>query len=200
MGRTNLVHYHFLQSPWSYLGFDRLLEVASRHGVAVRHVPLLPSDIFPATGGTPLNKRHTSRQSYRLLELERWSREFGVPLVLHPHHFPVDDRLAASCVIAARDMGLPVDGLVRAMLAAIWAEERDLADPETLAALIEGIGLSARDVLAKAQDTETSQTLAEDTTSAIALGVFGAPTYVLNGERFWGQDRIEALDKALSAL
>jgi 2-hydroxychromene-2-carboxylate isomerase len=199
MGRTDLVHYHFLQSPWSYLGFDRLMEIATRHGVPVRHIPLLPSDIFPATGGAPLNKRHPSRQSYRLLELERWSREFDLPLILHPRHFPVDDRLAASCVIAARDMEMGVDKLVRIMLAAVWAEELDLADPEVLGTLIGKAGLDATEVLAKSQETSTEKTLAEDTEAAIALGVFGAPTYVLNGERFWGQDRLEALDKALSA-
>jgi 2-hydroxychromene-2-carboxylate isomerase len=199
MGRTEIVHYHFLQSPWSYLGFDRVVAVAERHGATVRHVPLMPSDIFPVTGGVPLNKRHPARQSYRLLELERWSRDLGLPLVLHPRHFPVDDRLAVLSVVAAREMGADVTTLTRAMLAAVWVEERDLADPATVAALVSAAGLDASAVLAAAQEPEAADRLRADADEAIALGVFGAPTYVVNGERFWGQDRIDQLDRALGS-
>ncbi len=190
--------YLSLNSPWAYLGGPRLAVIAKRHGAEVRVKPVSLGEIFPKTGGLPLPKRAPARQAYRLAELKRWSRFLDMPLNLKPAFFPAAEDLAAGCVIAAGQTGGDALGLSQAILRAVWAEEKNIADEATLAELAQASGHDPVALLAKAREPRTAETYAALTGEALARGVFGAPSYITRDELFWGQDRLDFLDRALS--
>ncbi|MDP9096345.1 MAG: 2-hydroxychromene-2-carboxylate isomerase [Pseudomonadota bacterium] len=193
-------YYVSLNSPWSHLGAARFTDSVARHGATVRIYPVDFGAIFHASGGLPLPKRSPLRQAYRLQDLERWRTHLGIPLNLKPRFFPADERLAAACVIAARETvgdALAID-LAHHILKALWEDETDTADPVTLARLIAATGQDPDALLALAADPRWAEQRAADTQAALARGVFGAPTYVVDGEIFWGQDRLDFLDRRLA--
>ncbi len=199
MNRT--VDYYFAPpSPWTYLGHARLAEILRQRGCAVRVMPVdLGGKVFPISGGLPLGQRAPQRQAYRLVELRRFSEHLNAPLNLKPKYFPVagDD---SSRLIIAVDQHHGVDAAMRitgAVLAACWAQERNIADPKVLAELLTEQGLDAA-CLEKANSQSVQETYERYTEQAIAAGVFGAPSYVVDGEIFWGQDRLDFLDRRLA--
>lgn len=189
-----------LNSPWTHLGAARLEAVAARHGAGVRVYPVDFGTIFPATGGVPVAQRSPQRRAYRMQELRRWRDHLGVPIHLEPRFFPADERLAAGCVIAARETvgDGPAVALAHRVLKALWEEERDTADPAVLAALIGEVGLDAPALLALGAEARWAERRAADTRAALDRGVFGAPSYLVGEEVFWGQDRLEFLDRHLA--
>ncbi len=196
------VDYYFApQSPWAYLGHQRLRDVAQAAGASVRILPVdLGGKVFPISGGLPLGQRAPQRQAYRLVELRRFSEHLNAPLNLHPRYFPVggDD---ASRVIIATDLLHGAEAamdMAGAILAAVWAQERNIADPAVLGQLLSEQGLSHQ-VLDKAQSQEVQERYEQYTLQAIDAGVFGAPSYVVEGEIFWGQDRLDFLQRRLQA-
>jgi 2-hydroxychromene-2-carboxylate isomerase len=179
-------YYMTPNSPWTYLGHARLADLARRHRASVNVKPVDFGVIFPQSGGLPLPKRAPQRQAYRLMELKRWKAHLGVPLVIQPKHFPVDASAAAHLICAApgeKRMALAGD-----LMAALWKDDRNLADPELVAAIGARHGVSGSDKAAFERFTQ----------EALSRGVFGAPSYVLGEEIFWGQDRLEFLDRALA--
>ena len=192
-------YYLSLISPYAYLGSRRLEEIAKRNGAAVQVKPIKLAAIFPSTGGLPLAKRAPARQSYRLVELRRWSSHLNMPLNLHPKHFPADESAAARMVIAAGKSGGDPMVLAHAVLRAVWADEQDVADVATLKEIATRAGHDADALSSLAQDPETETTYERLTREALDCGVFGAPTYVYRNELFWGQDRLDFLDRALAA-
>lgn len=188
-------YYLFMISPWAYLGGPRLAEIARRHGATINVKPIDAAVVFPETGGLPLAKRAPARQEYRLVELRRWRDHLGLPLTIRPAHFPVAHETAARLVIAAGD---PF-ALAQAVLAAVWAEERDIADVATLKDIAAATGHDAKALLAAAESEATGKAYAALSKEAIRRGVFGSPSYVYRDEVFWGQDRLDFLDRALAA-
>ena len=150
------------------------------------------------SGGLPLAKRPRQRQAYRLMELERWRRRLDLPLNLHPRHFPVDETLAAGIVIAHGRRGGDVGRLSQAMMRAVWAEERDLAEPATLRAIAAEQELDGEALLEAATVPAVQAEYQANTEAAIGAGVFGVPTFVIGEELFWGQDRLDFLAEALA--
>lgn len=197
---SNTIDYYFSPiSPFTYLGGPRLYDLASRLGVRVVHKPVKMGDIFAVSGGVPLPKRAPQRRAYRLVELRRISRRYGMPLTLEPAHFPTDDTLASRMIIAVERGGGDAGPLAQALLRAVWAEERDIADAATLAAIAEAQGYDAAALLAEARSEPVGEALEANTREAIDRGVFGAPTYVWKDELFWGQDRLDYLEEAIRA-
>jgi 2-hydroxychromene-2-carboxylate isomerase len=197
---SRIIDYYFtVASPWTYLGHDLFQRIAARHGATVRYKPMPILEVFEATGSLPLPKRPPVRQRYRWLEMQRWRDKRGLPLTLKPAHFPLDATLINSTIIAIANNGFDPAELTRRALAGVWAEEADLKDETVIAALITGIGMSAPDILAQARSAPVAAILAQNGRDAIATDVFGAPGYVLHGEVFWGQDRLELLDDALAS-
>ena len=188
-----------MASPWAYLGHGAFMEIARRHGLSVRYRPMPVRRVFDATGGLPLPQRHPARQRYRLVEMQRWRERRGLPLHLAPRYSPFDASLADRIVIAIASGGGDPDGFMRRVFAGLWAEERDLAHAATLAALLDETGHDPERIMAVAQDEAAAAAYEANREAAVALDVFGAPSYVLDGEVFWGQDRLELLDDALSA-
>jgi len=189
-------------SPWAWLGSGRFLALATARQLPVRVLPVHLEQVFGASGGVPFRQRSAARQSYRQLELQRWSRHLGVPITLQPRCYPVDRAPASRLLIALRHSGTDPMGhgaltLLHAILRAIWVEDRDIADRDTLSAIAQAQGLDAEGLLQAAAQPDTAAQFEADTQAAIAAGVFGAPTWVLDGERFWGQDRLDFLQAAL---
>jgi len=192
--------YLSLNSPYAYLGSRQLERIARAHRVPIRIMPIDFSVVFPKTGGLPLPKRAPARQAYRLVELERWARHRDMPLNLHPKYFPAPELAAACAVIGAEETGGDPVRLAHAILKAVWAEDRNIADTGVLNALAGETGHLGLNIMAKAFDPATRQRYKDYTEQALELGIFGAPTYAYDGELFWGQDRLEFLDRALNRV
>jgi len=197
---TTIDYYFAPISPWTYLGHQRFAEIAKAAGATVNVLPVdLGGKVFPVSGGLPLSKRAPQRQAYRLVELKRFSDFLGQPIVLQPKFFPVSGDDAAKLIIAVdlhdgTDAAMKLTGRI---LRGVWVDERNIADARDLAAMVEAEGLPARRL-----DDAHSQTVHEryeaDTQRAIDAGVFGAPSYVVDGEIFWGQDRLDFLQRRLA--
>ena len=199
MGKT--VDYYFSpMSPWTYLGHARFDEMARRHGASVKVKPVDFGKIFPLSGGLPLAKRAPQRQAYRLVELRRFRDHLKLPLNLQPRFFPVATDLAARFIVAAGRAG-GSDAAMRlagALLRACWVQERDIADAETLGAICGEQGMDAAALAAAAQTEAVNAEYQGYTEEAVARKVFGAPSYVIDGEIFWGQDRLEFVERTLA--
>jgi len=189
------------QSPWTYFGHARLTAMAAAASATVRIKPMdLGGQVFPVTGGLPVGQRSLQRQAYRLVELRRFADYLKLPLNLHPKFFPVpgDD---SSRLIIAVDQHDGADAAMRlcgALLSAVWADERNIADHEVLAELLQEQHLDAARLDQSKQPGAQSAYQAY-TDEALKLGVFGAPTFVVDGELFWGQDRLDFLQRRLQA-
>ena len=179
-------------SPWTYLGHARFGEIAHRYGVTVRIKPVDYGVIFPQSGGLPLPKRAPQRQAYRLVELRRWGAQLGIPINEQPKHFPVN-ATPAACLILGAPEGVRF-ALAGALLAALWRDEENIADPATLGRI--GVLHGVADAAAAIRTGEAAfRALTEE---AVRRGVFGAPTYAVGDELFWGQDRLEFVERALA--
>ena len=198
MGKA-IDYYFAANSPWTYLGHDRFVALAKQHGAEVAVKPINLGEVFPVSGGLPLPKRAPQRQAYRLVELKRWSEFLGRPLNLQPKFFPVDANPAALWILAAAEVGTSQAlALFGAIGRAVWEQDRNIADPATLRDIASECGLDAAALAARAQHADMSARYQALTEEAIARGVFGAPTYVLDGELFWGQDRLDFLARKLA--
>ncbi len=193
-------YYLAPQSPYVYLGHERFAEIARAAGAQVNLLPIdLGGKVFPISGGLPLAKRAPQRQAYRLVELKRFSEYLNRPLNLAPKYFPVPGDDAAKLIIAVdrldgTDAALALTG---AVLRAVWVEERNIADAHELATLLAVCKLPARR-LDDSQEASVQSRYDAFTQSAIETGIFGAPSYVIDGEIFWGQDRLEFVQRRLA--
>ena len=185
-------------SPWTYLGHERFVAITRRHGASVNVKPVDLGRVFPVSGGLPLAKRAPQRQAYRLVELKRWREFLGVPLNLKPKFFPVPADEAALAIIAADAAGGSEAGLrlAGALMRACWAEDRDISDPATLERIAAEGGTAAPGAQARAAAKAKFDAYTQE---AIDQQVFGAPSYVYKGAIYWGQDRLDFLDRALAS-
>jgi 2-hydroxychromene-2-carboxylate isomerase len=192
-------YYLFPISPWTYLGHRRFGAIARAANATIRVRPVDATRIFPVSGGLPLAKRAPQRQAYRLVELKRWSGFLGMPLTVQPKHFPVPSDPAARLIIAADETGAGAAfELAGRVLAATWAEERNIADEPTLVALADEAGLSGAALLERSKAAAIQARYDAYTQEAIERQVFGSPTYVYRDEPFWGQDRLDFVERALA--
>ena len=198
---SHSVDYYFApQSPWAYLGHQRFQNSLKKSGASVRVMPIdLGGKVFPISGGLPLGQRAPQRQAYRLTELARFSKWLGAPLHLKPTFFPVSGDDAAKLIIAV-DMAVGADAAMNisgAVLSAVWSQQRNIADEKTLAELLHEQHLPAA-CLEQTYSQAVHERYESYTQMAIDAGVFGAPSYVLAGEIFWGQDRLDFVERALA--
>lgn len=196
---SKVVDYYFApQSPWTYLGHERFVKLTQAVSAQVNVRPMDLGRVFPVSGGVQLKDRPKQRQDYRIMELKRFTKHLDVPLNLHPKFFPVDGSRASLLIIAV-DQRDGVDAALRLsgeIMAGVWAHEQNIADEATLSQMLDKAGLSTEN-LALAQSAEVKALYDQYTDEAIKLGVFGAPTYVIENELFWGQDRLDFVARAL---
>ena len=194
-------YYFSLLSPFAYLAGLELERLADRQGAEIAYKPMDLMEVFTATGGVPLAKRHHARLEYREQELKRAARRTGLKLNIHPAHFPVDVTVPSCTVIAAAertgDDETDTGALAHALLRAVWAEEKNISEPDVVRRVTGDLGLDpglvdeARDHLG---------TYRANTAEAIERGVFGSPFYIVGREKFWGQDRLPELEAHLAEL
>ena len=191
-------YFYSLLSPFTYLAGLGLEEVAASHEVEIKYRPTDIASVFAETGGLPVPQRHPARQEYRLQELMRLSRMNDAPLKINPKFWPVDATLASCTVLAVIRNGGPGGIISHEILKACWAKDQDISDRDTLAGILAD---NDQDMAALEQSIEDAQPEYEANAKlALELGVFGAPFYVVDGERFWGQDRLTHLDWHLSQI
>jgi len=196
---TTIVHYYLApQSPWTYLGHQRLMHMAQQAGAEVRVIPMDLGKVFPVSGGLPLGQRAPQRQAYRFVELERFSKHLQMPLHLRPQFFPVAGDDAARLIIAVgmHHGSAQAAKFAGAVLAAVWVQERNIADTQTLSELLSENQLDGA-CLELSRNADVQKQYDANTQEAIDIGVFGSPTYVIDGELFWGQDRLEFVSRKL---
>jgi len=193
-------YYASLNSPWTHLGAARIEAMAMAHDATMRIYPVDFGTIFASSGGLPLPKRSPQRQAYRLQELARWRDHLNIPIVIQPKFFPSSEAQTAAAVIAVRETvgDQPAIKLAHAVLKAVWQQERNPADPTELAALIKSVGLDPDAVITLAADPKWEAMRTADTQAALDRGVFGAPGYVIGSDIFWGQDRLEFVERRLA--
>jgi 2-hydroxychromene-2-carboxylate isomerase len=192
-------YYFSLQSPWAYIGHKLFREVVDTYHLEVKHKPVVLVDLFSETGGLPLLKRHPVRQRYRMVELQRWRDKRGLQFKLQPANWPFNARLADGLVIAAIEAGHDPDPFLRRAFAGIWEDEFNLADEATLVRLADQSGLPGKALVERSRSEDIGNIYEQNRQDALAADVFGSPAYVLDGEVFWGQDRIELLADALKS-
>jgi 2-hydroxychromene-2-carboxylate isomerase len=195
-----IVDYYFTPiSPWTYLGHDRFVAISARHGASINVKPVDFGKVFSVSGGLPLKQRAPQRQAYRLAELERWPKFLGMPLNKQPAFFPVSGDLASKWILAAANRSsadaLKLSG---ALLRAVWVGERNIADADTLAAIAREQALDAQALAASADAPDTTSRYDALTQEAMERQVFGAPTYIYRDNMYWGQDRLDFLDRELA--
>ncbi len=197
MGKT--IDYFFSpSSPWSYMGHARFAAIARAADARVNLRPVDYGKIFPISGGLPVKARPPQRQAYRMMELKRWSTHLGMPLNLEPAFFPVASNDACKIIIAAQTQGDDAAmALAGAVMRACWAEQRNIADAAVLGACADDAGLPGTALLAQINDAAITLRFEAYTEEAITRQVFGAPTFIVDGELFWGQDRLDFLERAL---
>lgn len=200
MSQKTIDYYLAPQSPWTYLGHARLVAMAKKHGAKINIKPMDLGKIFPLSGGLPLPKRAPQRQAYRLVELARFREHLKVPLHVQPQYFPVAGDPAARVIIAVREANGQEAAVAFAgkVLAGVWADERNISDVDTLKLMLAECGL-----LEARYDESLSESIQAlydaNTQEAIDVQAFGSPSYVIDGELFWGQDRLEFVERKLAA-
>jgi carboxymethylenebutenolidase len=199
---SKTIDYYFAaQSPWTYLGHARLAAIASATSAVIRVMPADFGRIFAASGGLPLPKRAPQRQAYRLAELGRFRDALKLPLNVQPRYFPVAADDAARLIVAVelKDGALAAMRISAAVFAAVWVQQRDIASSQTLVELLGECELSS-ERLQQSQSPAVQNQYDANTEAAIGAGVFGAPSYCVNGEIFWGQDRLDFVERRLASI
>lgn len=197
MSRT-VTYYLSLISPFTYLGQPRVMALGSRADVDIIYKPFDIAKVFGETGTLPLGKRHPSLQAYRLLELERLGRNYSLPININPKHFPSPSTQAGATVVILQEQGVDVGALVMGLLKGVWADERNLVDTNDLMTIANEAGLDGEALVTEAATESAQSVIAQNSEEALAAGVFGSPSLVIDGEIFWGQDRIDLAAKHLN--
>lgn len=192
-------YYFSIPSPWAYIGHALFQDLATAHNLKINYKPVTLVDLFSETGGLPLGKRHPARQRYRMLELQRWRDKRGLKFHLKPQNWPFDARIADGVVIAAIEAGLNPEPFLRNAYKGVWEKQLALGDAATITQIADESGLPGAKLVARAASDEIGKVYDKNRDDAIAADVFGSPAWVLDGEVFWGQDRIELLADALKS-
>ncbi len=195
---AHIDYYFTVLSPFTYLAGDRLEKIAEARGATIAYKPVDIMALFSEMGGTPPAQRHDSRKEYRLQDLKHLQKASGLPLNLQPAHWPTDQKPASAMIVAAAKAGQDAGALTFAVLRAVWAEDKNIADEDTLAEIAQTAGIDLAAV--KPHLADAAAAFEPMTAEAMAAGVFGSPFYVVEGERFWGQDRLDHLDTHLGEL
>jgi 2-hydroxychromene-2-carboxylate isomerase len=193
-----IVYYFWTISDWAYFGGERLEALSQQYGVPIDYRPVDLPKIYARTGGILLGLRSKQRQDYRIAELKRWRERLGIPLNIEPKYFPADQDPSSRLIIAAKRAGLPLGPLTNAIMRAMWAEEKNIADESTLREIGAPHVPDIDALLAMSKTPEVQAEYESYTERAPDDGVFGSPFYLYNGEIYWGQDRLDFLTEAVA--
>lgn len=196
---TKTVEFFFdVGSPAAYLAWTQLPAIARASGATIAYKPFLLGGVFQATGNrSPMEVPAKGR--YLQADLERFAQRYGVPFRHNPH-FPINTLMLMRGALGLQ-MRAPerMQAYVDAILRAIWEDGRNMNDPATVASVLQQAGFDPEQLLALASDPQVKEQLKTVTQQAVERGVFGAPTFFVDGALYWGQDRLDFVKEALQA-
>ncbi len=195
---ASIEYYFYGSSPFTYLGHQAICDVADKHGAELVIKPVQIAKLWEKSGSVPLPQRSETRQRYRLIELQRIARWRDLPINLHPAHFPFDATLSDRCIIALVEQAEDPRPYMAAAFKAVWVDDADMAQESEIAKRLAQCGHESDFILGLAQSWEIEAAHNANTRDAIELDAIGVPAYAVEGEVFWGQDRIEYLDHMLT--
>ncbi|MBT3932314.1 MAG: 2-hydroxychromene-2-carboxylate isomerase [Rhodospirillaceae bacterium] len=191
--------YFACPSPWSYLAMDALKALGEKHSREIAFKPTHVGQQWQQTSaGRPLGDRPAVLQAYRLIELPRWAAWRGVPINTEPKHFPAPFPLSSGVIIAAGQAGANMYEITRALMRGCWVDELNIGDPSDVAGIADGVGLDGAALVAAAESDAVTAELQANTDESLADGAWSVPSFVVDGELFFGQDRIEMMDWRLT--
>ena len=188
--------YFDVGSPAAYLAWTQMPRIAEATGATVNYRPFLLGGVFQATGNkSPMEV--PAKGKYMLDDLQRYATRYGVQFAHNPH-FPINTLMLmrGATGLQLRDPAklLPYGD---AIYKAIWVEGKNMSDPATVGGVLHAAGFNPQELLALTADQEVKDKLKADTAEAVARGVFGAPTFFIDGRMYWGQDRLDFVKEAL---
>jgi 2-hydroxychromene-2-carboxylate isomerase len=191
-------YYYGIPSPFTYLGSLKFQSIAKKYNAEIIEKPCdLVGGIFAKTGGIPVPQRSPQRQKYRLDEIKRWSEFLNIKINIRPKFFPPKEpHLPAKFTIAANLMGTKII-FGHELLKQLWSEEKDISDEKNIETVSNNFKINFKELSTLAKSENVSKIYTNNTEEAVKKNVFGAPTYIFNNELFWGQDRLEFLERAL---
>ena len=191
-------YYYGFPSPFAFLGLKKFQEIAKKYNAVIIEKPCdLVAGIFAKTGGIPVPQRSPQRQKYRLDELKRWSTFLNIKINIQPKYFPPKDpHLPAKFTIAADLLGIKLF-FGQELLKYVWCDEKDISDEKNIEEVSKMCNLDFKELSLLAKSEKVSKIYKDNTDEAVKKNVFGAPTYIYNNELFWGQDRLDFLERAL---
>ena len=196
---AEIEYFYSAHSAFAYIGDRRLHEIAGEAGAKIVHRPFDLRRLMSATGGAANSITPERRAYFSRREIERWAAFRGLEIMRGiPGSHANDFTLANRVLIAAAAAGADVDGLAFAIMRAHWCDGADLADAAGLARIGEGAGIAMAPLLEAAASDDVAAIHEANTEAAIARPMFGSPTYIVAGDMFYGQDRLELVARALS--
>ncbi|MEE4251213.1 MAG: 2-hydroxychromene-2-carboxylate isomerase [Alcanivoracaceae bacterium] len=183
-------------SPATYLAWTQLPALAARYHANLVWRPMLLGAVFKATGNQS-PAMNPAKGRYMLIDFQRYAQHYGVPMKFNPF-FPINTMTLMRGAVALQD-DARFDDYLDTVFKAIWVEEKNMGQPEVVANVLEQAGFDASALLAACSDEMVKEKLKANTEEAVARGAFGAPTLYIDGEMFFGQDRLPMIEKALLA-
>jgi len=195
MSNKHIDFYFDLSSPYSYLAATQLDAIANRHGAIIAWKPLVLAAVFKAQGNV-MPAVCVPKAQYMVKDLARWAEHYGVPFQMSSR-FPLPTIRGMRLIIAAESSGRSGD-LAKSLFVGMWERDLDISSDAVLRTLVSECGLSADELMAATETSAVKDKLRAYTDEAISRGVFGAPAMMVDGELFWGNDRLHFLEKQLT--
>lgn len=199
MMADHIDYYYSSHSPFTWLGHNAFVEVAKKHSKQINYKPVNLMEVWKVSGAVAPPQRPPMRQRYRLIELQRVADFRGLSIITQPDSFPTNPERADLCCAVLSQQGKDPGPFLFSVGEALWGQDRQIADENLLAELLDKAGHDGAAVVAASKDDALAEVRSTNSQQAIELDVVGAPTYVYEGEAFWGQDRIDYLDHALTS-
>ena len=192
------VEFYFdLGSPYSYLAYYRLLQMAEQQEIQIVYKPILLGGVFKATGNrSPIEI--PVKGVYSILDMQRWAEYYQIPIQMNPH-FPMNTLTLMRILTGVQLLHLEkFEQVLKLLFDAMFGTPQNLNEPTVLAEVLKPSGFSVEDIMSMVQSDVVKQKLITETEQAIQRGIFGAPTFFVGDEMYWGQDRLHFVEQALN--
>ena len=195
---TKILDYYFATpSPWAYFATPRIKKIQEKYNLKINWKPCNLAKIFSINGTLNVKDRPLPVQINRLNELKRWSDFLNMPNSIKPKYFPVDPTISHKIIIIAQNKNMDPFDITFTFMKSVWADEKDITDDETIKNICKQNNISSDSILDEANSSEINNQYLKNTEEALKNNVWGSPTFIYNNELFWGQDRIEFLERAI---
>ncbi|UJA04707.1 2-hydroxychromene-2-carboxylate isomerase [Acinetobacter johnsonii] len=193
----NVEFYFDLGSPYSYLAYYRLLQMAEQQEIQIVYKPILLGGVFKATGNrSPIEI--PVKGAYSILDMQRWAEYYQIPMQMNPH-FPMNTLTLMRILTGVQLLHLEkFEQVLKLLFDAMFGTPQNLNEPTVLAEVLKSSGFSVEDIMSMVQSDVVKQKLITETEQAILRGIFGAPTFFVGDEMYWGQDRLHFVEQALN--